>query len=457
LKTLQKISPFDRLAGTTLIVLAVFTLSVIAYVNWLGLSVSLHTVNQRDQIGPYETLTFTFSQAVKANDVENELQLQPAISGKLTWLDDHTAHFIPAKPYFGTVRVRLARGQIGANGEWLRNDVSWALTVRQPQIVYMNYDEPKNELMAVSMEGGTPRQLTSTNGKIFDFDVAPSGDVVAYAVMNDQRGFDLWLVDRNGQNPHRLLDCGANRCSSPVWSPDGRLIAYSLEPAGLTAGTPNGAPRPWIVNTETGQNQPIFSDQQTIGYGILWSPDGNWVVTYDGIATQIHGVNLKTNQQVLLPSKLGRLGSWSPDSTSLIYADQTLGVNNILKTYLYRADFKTGEVGIFLGKDNDTVDYSYGDPIWSPKGDYIVFSLRPDPKQLDWQLWMIQPESLGGSTIKKGASFTYDFYQWDPWGIGLVIQQISLKKKYTPEIAVWYPQKGYHVIAAKGTFPRWLP
>jgi Tol biopolymer transport system component len=90
----------------------------------------------------------------------------------------------------------------------------------------MNYVEPKRELMVVPANGGTPKQLTFTGGEIFDFDTAPSGDYVAYPVLNDKKGFDLWLVERSCKSPHRLLDCGANRCNSPVFSADGNTIAY---------------------------------------------------------------------------------------------------------------------------------------------------------------------------------------------------------------------------------------
>ncbi len=453
----RKMNPLDRTAGTVLVVLAVSVTGIIAYINWLGISVSLHTTNPRDQIGPYEVLTLTFSQAVKASDVENELQLQPSIPGKLDWQDDHTARFTPAQPCLGNVTVHIVRGQLGANGEWLRNDASWTLTVRPSSVVYMNAGEPKNELMVISPQGGTPRQLTFTNGKIFDFDVSRGGDTVAFSVFNDQGGFDLWLVNRDGQNARRLLDCGASRCSSPVWSPDGKLISYNREAAGITSNSPTGAPRPWVVNMETADNRPVFSDPQAIGYGTLWSPDGNWLATYDGIAAQIRVINLKTGQQVMLPSSLGLLGSWSPDSNSLIYPDQTNGVNNISKTYLYRADFKTGEVGIFLGKTSDETNYDYGNPSWSPKGNQIIVSMRPGPGRADRQLWVIQPDTLGGPVITREAGYTYDSYQWDTWGIGIVTQQVNLKKAYMPEMAVWFPTQGFRVIAGNGVFPHWLP
>ncbi len=453
----QEMQCLDRRAGTMLAVLALSAVSLIAYINWLGVSVSLHTTNPEDQISPYEPLTFIFSQAVRQRDVENQLELQPSIPGKLDWQDDHTARFVPAKAYQGKISVRLVRGQLGANGDWLRNDAAWTLTVRQPAILYLNYADPKNELMVIPAQGGTPRELTSTGGRIYDFDVSPSGDAIVYSMAKDQGGMDLWLIDRDGQNPRRLLDCGASRCSSPIWSPDGTLIAYDREAAGLTANSPTGAPRPWVINVQTADNRPAFSDPQAIGYGILWSPDGNWLSTYDGIAAQIRVINLKSGQQVSLPSNIGLLGSWSPDSSSLIYTDQTTGVNNILKTYLYRADFKTGQVSIFLGKTSDTADYAYGNPVWSPSGDQIVVSMRPDPQKLGRQLWVIQPDTLGGPTITNGPSYTYDSYQWDPWGTGLAIQRDNLGSTFKPEVGVWYPGQEFHIVVENALSPHWLP
>ncbi len=437
------------------IILAISIFGVIAYTNWLGISVSLQTINPHDQIGPYETLTLTFSQAVLRKDVEDQLQLQPDVEGKLEWQNDYTLRFTPAKPYSGTLTVRLLPRQIGVNGDWMRREASWILTVRRSLIVYINYAEPKNELMVIPVEGGSARQLTSTGGKIFDFDVSRSGGMIVYSVINDRQGVDLWLVDRNGQNPRRLLDCGADRCSSVSWSPDGQLIAYSRQLPGVTEEDPKV--HLWMINVETAKAQPVFSDPQAFGSGALWSPDGNWLATYDPKAVQIRAINLKTRKEALLPNNSKSLGSWSPDGAFLIYPDYTIGADGaILQNSLSLVDFKTVEIKSLLNTGSDNDNYRYGNPIWSPGGNQIALSMRSVRHRIP-RLWVVRADKPEEVIMMAASGYSYNFYQWDMWGSGLVVEQLNLGKANPPEIAIWYPQQGYRVLAVNGIFPRWLP
>ena len=452
----RKLHPLDLTAGTTILVLAVFALVISAYSNWLGVHVSLYTADAASRIGPFETITFRFSQPVQAKTVQSKLTLQPAVPGKFDWQNDHTLLFIPSLAYPGNVTIQLGKSMIGSGGAWLRRDVTWKLSVRQPEIVYMSFSKPQRELMAIPAAGGKPHQLTDTGGKIFDFDTSPIGDRIVYSIANDQNGLDLWLIDRDGQNPQRLLDCGADLCSSPAWSPDGKLIAYNRQAGAISPGIPPGAPRLRIVDSTSGVDRPVFSDPQIIGSGALWSPDGNWLASYDGVAGQIRVVNLKSGQQVLLPSTLGLLGSWSPDSVYLLYPNpmtDSLGT----RTVIYRADFKSGEVGPYVGNDKDPADYDFGNPAWSPDGTEIVLDLRISPQHPDRELWLYTPATMGGTLIAHAMGYSYDLFQWDPWGTRLVVQVAELNKTFSPQIAIWQSGQPLKIIADDGLFPHWLP
>ncbi len=193
-------------------------------------------------------------------------------------------------------------------------------------------------------------------------------------------------------------------------------LAYNLEAAGITPDAPPGAPRPRIINLSTGQDRPVFSDPQTTGYGISWSPNGNWLASYDGINSLIRVVNLNSGQQMTLPSNYGTTGAWSPDSCYFLYANVVSGANDRPITILYQADFQTGETGIFLGQASDEVDYAYRIPAWSPSGSQIALVMRADPPNAAQQIWLISPDVLGDPVIAREPNYSYGFYHWDPLG-----------------------------------------
>ncbi|GAB4495684.1 MAG: hypothetical protein OHK0010_32860 [Anaerolineales bacterium] len=452
-------SRFDRLdlaAGSTLAVIALAIAGLVFYFNSAGVIVSLHTINPRDAISPYERITLRFSEPVVASIVENHILIQPETAGVFIWLDQRTVQFIPSQPFRGIVTIDHAPGLIGQGKSWLRRTLRWTLTVRSPEVIYLNYSDPQRELMSIPYTGGTPKQITHTSGQVLEFSVSASGNQIVYAVRNDQQGMDLWLTGRAGETPHLLLDCGAGRCTNPAWSSDEQSIAYSrAEPFG--ASRQFGAPRPRIINLQSGQDRPLFGTREQVGYGASWSPDGQWLAVYDGMKNVIHVVNLNTGEDVSLPSNYGLTGTWSPDSRYFFYANVIVNAQNQSRTILFRADFQTGDIEALLGKENDRLDAAFALPAWSPRGDQAVIGLRTDAHSLARQLWLVNPISLGGPTIASEPDFTYDFYQWDPWGTALVFQQTNLTDEYHPAAVVWTPIQGTRVLVENAIFPRWLP
>lgn len=453
---MNRFSRLDLTAGTTLFILSLLIAGLILYFNSVGIFVRLEMRNPPQAFSPLERLTLRFSEAVLPDSVENQLQIEPPISGAWTWLDARTAQFTPAQPWQGTATLRLMPGPIGKNGAWLRRTVHWTLTVRAPQIVYLSYSQPARELMSIPLAGGAPRQLTNTSGRVFEFSIAPSGDQIVYSALNEQQGMDVWRIGREGQNPQLLLACGASRCAAPAWSPREDKIAYSLsEPFGT--GGQFGATRPRILELESGEDRPLFETPEQIGYGGVWSPNGQWLSAYDGIDSLIRVVNLETGEQVIFSSNYGMTGAWSPDSRYFFYGNVIRNAQNQSRTVLYRADFETGDIETWLGSESDSLDAAFSLPAWSPNGEQTIIGLRVEAGSPARHLWLVSPLSLGGPMVADEPGFTYDFYQWDPWGTALVFQQANLNDTYRPEVVVWTPIQGMRILHENGTFPRWLP
>lgn len=448
---------FSLWLGATLLFLVVVILILIPISNTLGLSVSLNTTNPLEQISPYETLTLTFSQPVNQGQVESQLQLQPTNMGKLDWQNDHTLRIIPIKPHLGTLSVRLTAGKFGVNGIDLRKDASWTLNVRQPSIIYLSAADPKNELVVIPAQGGSPRTITATNGKVLGFDVSPTGDTIAYSIQNDPKGMDLWLADRNGQNARRLLECGVNNCYAPVWSPNSNQIAYSYETPAFSGGYT--LPHLWLVDVATAETHAVFPNANVADMGTIWSPDGNWLATFNDNEeiTNIHLMQLATNKEVSIPTHSDQLGSWSPDSKFLIHPDYVTDSNaNILKNSLLRTDPETGKSSILMSTGSTEDEFRYGNPVLSPDGAQIALSMHSIRHAIP-RLWVAPSDKPDQPIMTTPLGYNYDFYQWDPWGSSLLIQQTSLTKAYLYEVAVWNASQGYKVLGKNATFPRWLP
>jgi dipeptidyl aminopeptidase/acylaminoacyl peptidase len=430
---------------------------VLALGNQVGILIDLE-LSDSGTVGPRGPLTLHFSRPIQEDSIRSLVTFLPEIAGDFRLVDDETIEFIPSEPLLPGSSYQLAvhPGAAGQNGEKIRKEKTFNFQVREPMVVFLNYEKDNLEIFASSLDSQTKLQLTHTNNRVFDFAASPNGEWVAYTMINDKKGIDLWIVSRDGDQNRKLLDCDEGQCEAPAWSPDSRQIAFSRKMPSLQPGVPPGLPRPWLLDVTTAEAKPLFSDQQLIGYGASWSPDGQWLATIDGIAPAVHVLNIKTGQDVFLPSNTGALPSWSPDSRYLFFTTVELK-NERYRTLIKLADFSTGEIATFLGDETDSHDYSYGVPAWSPNGEQILLSYKPEADSADRFLWLVQPDLIAGPTISAERGFSFSFYHWDPWGKTLIFQRLQLGSKYNPQIAVWKPGKELLILAEPASFPQWLP
>jgi Tol biopolymer transport system component len=412
---------------------------------------------QGNEVGPLGPLTLEFSQPIEAVIVEQALRLEPEIPIRViaetsTRLRLRPVHSLSkGQPY----TLRLNTGRFGVNGESVKNEKTWLVHTRPEQVVFLGAGPKPQEIYRVSLDNSAPVALTTTEGRIYDFDVAPDGEQIAYSVLNDQKGTDIWLVDRNGANTRKLLVCGPDLCTTPDWSPDGAKLAYTRQAAGLAPGEPLGAPRPWVLDISRLQTSLLYADDQMISYGPSWSPDGGRLATWDGVNGGIRVLDLSTGKQTFLQTESGQIGGWSPDGNQMYFTRYGV-VEEGYFAFVYRADFSTGEISTFIEAGDH--DSAYGTPAVSPDGQRIALSLRFDENSPARTIWLIRPDFLGGTTVGNELDRFYSYYSWDPWGTALVFQSVGLVGKQASQIAVYRPDKSeLQVIAENGSRPQWLP
>ena len=127
----------------------------------------------------------------------------------------------------------------------------------------------------VNPDGSGLRKLT-TNTPRFNVNTvplwSPDGRRLLFSA-GDPGAEDLWLVDADGSHQHRLTDTpyGIDE-SEPAWSPDGTKIAYQR--------VDHSAHSAAVYVIDAAGTDPIrVSADMSLAQPLIWSPDGNHVLT----------------------------------------------------------------------------------------------------------------------------------------------------------------------------------
>lgn len=447
---------FDTVAIGVLLLLAAITGGVIWAGNNAGVQVRVD-IPEDGEASPFEPVTFTFSEAVSAEIASDLISLDPIHEGYLESLDDHSLRFVPLKPYERgvTYTFRVIAGEINSTTREVKTPQSWELRAREPRVAYLVSANGQSNIWSRDLNGGDPVQLTGDDINVISFDAAQSGNFIVFTSANENGGIDLWRVSRAGGDAAKLLDCGFDRCTTPVIAPNGKRIAYSREAAGPTPDLPFGSPRIWVVDLESGSDGPVYEDQQILGYNPAWSPDSNKLASFDGMEDYIHMIDFQSGQQFLFASNTGGPVTWSPDSNRFLYTTFEQSEEGG-RTLLKLADLSLNESATFIG-EKDTQDYAYYSVAWSPLEDRAVLSMRSNADTPAQMLWVFNPSMLDGIVVADDPNYTYNSPQWDPWGQAILFQQFKLHGQYTPEIGLWQEGVNRSTTFAEGILPQWLP
>jgi Tol biopolymer transport system component len=290
---------------------------------------------------------------------------------------------------FGTVRELF----LGSGGSAFSSP-TWSPDGRRIAFLHHRWDDTgafTTEVYVINADGSGQRNVTDEWGRRA-VDIRPiwSPDWRRIAFMPDAcaavkgtcvRTAHIYVMNADGSGLHRIARAGKDRAISsgqrvgprapgPVWSRDGRKIAFGSERDG---------------NVELYVMNPDGSDQRTLTRSpeaeesLTWSPDGRRIafgrnirsrsVTIEGVPHpgrllrgEIYVMNADGSGQQLLAR--GSAPAWSPDGRRIAFRSDRDGNGEV---YVMNADGS----GIRRLTRNAASD---GGPIWSADGRRIFFS-----------------------------------------------------------------------------------
>jgi dipeptidyl aminopeptidase/acylaminoacyl peptidase len=274
--------------------------------------------------------------------------------------------------------------------------------------------------------------------------ISPDGDTVLFSrgyvdMTRDQNQSNLWAIDSAGRRLRQLTD-GAWNDSAPVWSPDGKRIAF--------LSNRSGSMQLHVMWVDT-REQLQLTRLERPPASITWSPDGKQIAFTGFIQddTPILAVRLPPTPrgaQLARGAVIVDRPSWGSDGT---------GPTQKGYTHVFVIDATVGGTP----RQITTGNYNHSGPSWSADGKSIVFSgiRKPDAEYLrgDSEIYVVNVETqvVTPLTDRSGPDSNPEVSPDGKWIAYMGYDQ----KQYTNHLSSLYlmDSTGGHKRLWAGNFP----
>ena len=228
------------------------------------------------------------------------------------------------------------------------------------QIVYL----VNRQLYVANADGSSPVQLSTDDRRKMSPMFSNDGTMLAYRAggasspSGDDFAFsDLVVANADGSDP-RVLVADVEGLSNPLWSPDGRFLAYTD-----VAGPTDHA---HVIAVDGSTSTDLGDFGGTGAWTPSWSPDGNrlavavgdgsrWIIDRDG-----SNARKLSRGEYEEAGEHGQAAAWHPDGTRLLF---TGGTPNGGSVFMISLD----------GSEERAIATHADGGVWSPDGSLIAY------------------------------------------------------------------------------------
>jgi TolB protein len=229
-----------------------------------------------------------------------------------------------------------------------------SLSPNGDQVIFVGDEGSGYEIFEIDLGTGERNRISEGMADASAPEISPNGRQIVFARRSEEHQ-TIWVMGRDGSDPHQVFGPPEGDGWDPVWSPDGRQILF--------ASNREGEIQLYAMDASGGNLRQISRLEGIRGRND-WSPDGDWIATYAGPSWEheIYLIDPDGENSLRITEGGNNLApSFSPDGswiTFTSYRDQYRDENGC-EIYVMRLDGSD----ITRLTENDTCDWQ---PRWGP-------------------------------------------------------------------------------------------
>lgn len=333
---------------------------------------------------------------------------------------------------------------------------SWSFKTNPACLLYLFPVTQSPDIWRYCFNDQIKTQLSHTDGQILAFNPSPDGKWIVYSSKNELGGADIWLMDRQGKSPRKLIECGKETCADVKFVGDERTIAFIKNFQPNAANTTQWTNEIHIMDI-TDQKTFILSVDEKINPRLMDMTNGNKRVSFFDQRTSfiwIHDLNRRIT--IKLPSGEGLGGSWNKANDSLIFARMNLW-GGIPYGEIYHYDPSSGSIISFLDGREDS--YEFFSPQWRPQDDWLAIGVRPIDGSASKQIILVSKDKQQRMNVSLDQKYSYGSFSWSSDGEMIAYQRLQLgDSRALPQVGLWrLEDRSNFILVENATAPQWIP
>lgn len=254
----------------------------------------------------------------------------------------------------------------------------------------------KYQKVNIQINGDFPNartKITNVKDNIAKIDISPDGKRALFAA----RG-EIFTVPAEKGLTKRITNTTAVHNRYPVWSPDGKWIAYISDES--------GDDEIYLIKPDGSNKIQLTKNTDSYKFGLLWSPDSKKILYSDKLM-KLYYIDIETkNITEVRKSKVWEItdASWSPDSKWIAFVDYDANPFSVIFIYSLN-DNKTVRVTDDFFESNN--------PCFSEDGKYLFFvsdrTFNASINNIEWNFSYNNMSKIYGITLQDTLKSPFAF------------------------------------------------